>query len=29
MENIDDFVKRWHELHEPNVVDWEGNRKMS
>jgi len=25
MENIDDFVKRWHELHKPNVTDWEGN----
>ena len=25
MENIDDFVKRWHELHTPNITDWEGN----
>ncbi len=25
MGNIDDFVKRWHELHNPNVTDWEGN----
>lgn len=25
MENIDDFVKRWHELHKTNVTDWEGN----
>ncbi|HMS68330.1 MAG: hypothetical protein WAT92_05710 [Saprospiraceae bacterium] len=25
MENIDDFVNRWHELHKPNVTDWEGN----
>jgi hypothetical protein len=25
MENIDSFVKRWHELHKPNVTDWEGN----
>lgn len=25
MENIDDFVKRWHDLHKPNVTDWEGN----
>ncbi|CAN5149303.1 hypothetical protein BH09BAC3_BH09BAC3_25490 [soil metagenome] len=25
MENIDDFVKRWHELHKPNITDWEGN----
>lgn len=25
MENIDSFVKRWHELHQPNVTDWEGN----
>ncbi len=24
--NIDSFVKRWHELHKPNVVDWEGNK---
>ena len=23
--HIDDFVKRWHELHKPNVTDWEGN----
>ena len=23
--NIDGFVKKWHEQHEPNVVDWEGN----
>ncbi len=25
MENIDDFVKKWHELHKPNVTDWDGN----
>jgi hypothetical protein len=25
MENIDSFVKRWHELHKPNLTDWEGN----
>ena len=25
MENIDDFVKRWYELHKPNITDWEGN----
>jgi hypothetical protein len=25
MENMNDFVKRWHELHKPNVTDWEGN----
>lgn len=25
MENIDDFVKRWHELHKPNITDWKGN----
>lgn len=25
MENIDDFVKRWHELHKLNHTDWEGN----
>lgn len=24
--NIDSFVNRWHELHEPNAVDWEGNK---
>lgn len=23
--NIDSFVKRWHEMHQPNIVDWEGN----
>ncbi len=26
MENIDDFVKRWHKLHKPNLTDWEGNK---
>ena len=25
MENIDYFVKRWHELHKPLITDWEGN----
>lgn len=25
MENIDDFVKRWYQLHKPNITDWEGN----
>lgn len=25
MENIDDFVMRWHELHKPNLTDWEEN----
>lgn len=25
MENIADFIKRWHELHKPNITDWEGN----
>lgn len=25
MENIADFVKRWHELHKTNITDWEGN----
>lgn len=25
MANIDFFVKRWHELHKPNVTDKEGN----
>jgi ubiquinone biosynthesis protein Coq4 len=27
MEEIDYFVKRWHELHKPIITDWEGNRK--
>lgn len=26
MTNIDFFVNRWHELHKPNVTDWEGNK---
>ena len=26
LRNIDSFVKRWHELYEPNLVDWEGNK---
>ncbi len=26
MNNIDHFVKRWHELHQPATTDWEGNR---
>ncbi len=25
MEDIDSFVERWHELHKPNITDWEGN----
>jgi hypothetical protein len=25
MENIDGFVKRWHELHKPIITDHEGN----
>ncbi|MCP9761988.1 DUF416 family protein [Lacihabitans soyangensis] len=25
LENIDSFIKRWHELHTPLVTDWEGN----
>jgi len=25
MANIDFFVKRWHEIHKPNVTDKEGN----
>lgn len=24
--NIDSFVERWHELHQPNLTGWEGNR---
>ncbi|WP_199139156.1 hypothetical protein, partial [Pedobacter sp. ASV12] len=29
MENIDHFIKRWHELHKPTVTDWEGNKISS
>lgn len=25
MDNIESFVKRWHELHVPQKTDWEGN----
>ncbi len=25
MTNIDSFIKRWHEIHRPNVTDWDGN----
>lgn len=25
MQNINDFVKKWHELFSPNKTDWEGN----
>jgi len=25
LENIDLFIKRWHELHTPNKTDWYGN----
>lgn len=25
MENIDGFIKRWHEIRKPNTTDWEGN----
>lgn len=25
MNNINDFIKRWHELFVPNRTDWEGN----
>lgn len=25
MKNIDYFVKKWHELHQMNQTDWEGN----
>lgn len=24
MGNMDNFVKRWYELHKPNVTDWKG-----
>lgn len=26
LNNIDYFIKRWHELHKPMVTDWEGKR---
>jgi hypothetical protein len=26
MTNIDAFVKKWHELHQINQTDWEGNK---
>ncbi len=26
LNNIDDFIKRWHELHEPIVTNWEGKK---
>lgn len=26
LSNIDSFIKRWHELHQPMVTDWEGRR---
>lgn len=25
LNNIDSFVKRWHEIHEPLVTDWQGH----
>ena len=25
MKNINKFIKRWHELHKPNITDYEGN----
>ena len=25
MENINSFIEKWHELHKPNITDWEGN----
>lgn len=24
--NINSFIKRWHELHQPNSTDWSGNK---
>ena len=27
MMNIDSFISRWHELHKPNLTDWEGNER--
>jgi hypothetical protein len=29
MENIENFVKRWHELHKPSLTDWEGNLPLA
>lgn len=26
LQNIDSFIERWHELHQPNLTDWEGNK---
>lgn len=26
LSKIDSFIERWHELHQPNVTDWEGNK---
>jgi len=26
LNNIDSFIKRWHELHKPMVTDWEGKK---
>lgn len=26
LNNIDDFIKRWHELHKPIVTNWEGKK---
>ena len=25
MKNINKFIKRWYELHKPNITDYEGN----
>jgi hypothetical protein len=26
LNNIDSFIKRWHDLHKPMVTDWEGKK---
>lgn len=26
LNKIDSFIERWHELHQPNLTDWEGNK---
>lgn len=28
MTNINSFVKKWHELHQLNITDWDGNKIM-
>jgi hypothetical protein len=26
LSKIDSFIRRWHELHQPMVTDWEGKK---